>query len=286
MATKKKTAKKSPVKKTPAPAKKKVGGRPPKGSGPTKADFIRETLKAGMSASEVVKAGAEKGMKISPPQVYKLKSKASGVGAPTAAAKAKPGPKAKGDQGSASAFVRQHADKKAGEIVELAKKAGIKVTAGLVYTTRAYDKKRSGAPVAKSKPGPKPASAAAPKSGDSKPSASDFIRSQPTTMTASDVLAAGSKLGLRFSTNLIYAVRSAAKKAGGSTAAPKGKPGRKPAPKYETPKFQVFPGSGGGDETELKKAALAVGFPRALEVIQDLAKKAEAVQRQYQALLG
>ena len=50
--------------------------------------------------------------------------------------------------------------------------------------------------------------------------------------------------------------------------------------------FQVFSGGGGGSESELKKAALAVGFPRALTVVAELGKKFEAVQRQYQALLG
>jgi hypothetical protein len=205
-------ASKKTVKKAKTIGAKRAGGRPKAGE-PTKSDFIREKLKAGMSASDIVKAAAAKGMKISPPLIYKLKTKLSGGNSTKPSATAGK-TVAKDGKPSASGFIRQHPDKKAAEIVELAKAAGVKVTAGLVYTTRAYDKKKGGGAVPKRKPGPKP------------------------------------------------------------------------APKYQTPKFQVFPGTGGGDETELKKAALAVGFPRALQVIQALAKKAEAVQRQYQALLG
>lgn len=123
--------------------------------------------------------------------------------------KGKPGPKKKGAKGSASAFVRKYPTKTANEIAALAKKAGIKMSVGLVYTTRAYDKKRKG----------------------------------------------GSK--------------------------------KKPGPKSKDFKFQVFSGGGGdGSVAELKQAALAVGFPRALTVVSELAKKFESVQRQYQALLG
>ena len=184
-----------------------------KGSGPSKSDFIREKLKAGLSASDIIKAGAEAKMTIAPSFVYKLKSKLSGGGGKKkTSSKGKPGPKKKGGKGSASAFVRKYPNKTANEIAALAKKAGIKMSVGLVYTTRAYDKKKSG--------------------GASKT---------------------------------------------------KGKPG----PKRQTPVFQVFPGGGGGgSEAELKQAALAVGFPRALKVVQDLGKKFESVQRQYQALLG
>ena len=37
--------------------------------------------------------------------------------------------------------------------------------------------------------------------------ASDFIRAQPLNMTAPDVVEAGKKAGLEFSTSLVYAVR-------------------------------------------------------------------------------
>lgn len=198
MAAKKKTSKK----KTSIKAKKR--------SGPTKSDFIREKLKAGMSAADIIKAGAEAKMTIAPSFIYKLKSKLSGGGGKKTSSKGKPGPKKKGTKGSASAFVRRYPTKTANEIAALAKRAGIKMSVGLVYTTRAYDKKKGGASKTKGKPGPK----------------------------------------------------------------------------RKTPVFQVFSGGGGGSESELKKAALAVGFPRALTVVAELGKKFEAVQRQYQALLG
>lgn len=155
MAAKKKSSKKK------APAKKKSkGGRPPKGSGPSKSDFIRDKIEAGLSAAEIVKAGADQKMTIAPAFIYELESRmGAGGGKKAAATGAKPGPKPKDDKLSASDFVRQHPDKPASEVVELAKKAGIKVNAGLVYTVRAYDEKRGsggGAGAPKGKPGPKP----------------------------------------------------------------------------------------------------------------------------------
>lgn len=177
-------------------SKKKSSAKKTTSKGPSKSDFIREKLKAGLSAADIIKAGAETKMTIAPSFIYKLKSRLSGGGG-----KGKPGPKKKGAKGSASAFVRKYPTKTANEIAALAKKAGIKMSVGLVYTTRAYDKKRKG----------------------------------------------GSK--------------------------------KKPGPKSKDFKFQVFSGGGGGSESELKKAALAVGFPRAREVVEEL-------ERGYMALLG
>lgn len=194
------------AKKTAKTSKKKTSTKAKKGSGPSKSDFIREKLKAGMSAADIIKAGAEAKMTIAPSFIYKLKSKLSGGGGKKTSAKSKPGPKKKGSKGSASAFVRKYPTKTANEIAALAKKAGIKMSVGLVYTTRAYDKKKGGASKTKGKPGPK---------------SKDF-------------------------------------------------------------KFQVFSGGGGdgGDNvSDLKKAALAVGFPRAREIV-------EALERGYMALMG
>jgi hypothetical protein len=56
--------------------------------------------------------------------------------------------------------------------------------------------------------------------------ASDFIRSQPTNLTAPDVVDAGRRAGFDFSTSLVYAVRGRMKK-GGSIPAPA--PGRRDA---------------------------------------------------------
>lgn len=52
-------------------------------------------------------------------------------------------------------------------------------------------------------------------------SASDFIRSQPRNMTAPQLVEAGKKQGLKFSGNLVYAVRAADKKKANKGLAPK-----------------------------------------------------------------
>ena len=54
----------------------------------------------------------------------------------------------------------------------------------------------------------------APAPSDDK-NASDFIRAQPVSMTAPEVVEAGKKAGFEFSTSLVYAVRGRMKKGGG-----------------------------------------------------------------------
>lgn len=55
----------------------------------------------------------------------------------------------------------------------------------------------------------------APAPSDDK-NASDFIRAQPVSMTAPEVVEAGKKAGFEFSTSLVYAVRGRMKKGGSS----------------------------------------------------------------------
>lgn len=179
----------------------------------TKTAFIL-SLPLDLPAAEAVEKAKAAGIKgLSETYVYKVRSKAKagGGGKKKTSAQGKARSKKKSGKLSASDFVRKYPTKTANQIAALAKKAGIKMSVGLVYTTRAYDKKKKGgASKAKSKPGPK----------------------------------------------------------------------------SKTPKLQVFPGGSGGSEADLKKAALEVGFPRALKVVEDLARKFESVQRQYQALLA
>lgn len=59
--------------------------------------------------------------------------------------------------------------------------------------------------------------------------ASDFIRAQPTSMTAPEVVTAGKKAGYDFSTSLVYAVRGRMKKGTGTTAAKRERPARRSA---------------------------------------------------------
>lgn len=174
-------------KRTPANAKRK-GGRQKAGT----------TLKSDAAPGERAKG-------TSPSEIVSL-------GAATANAASKRGPRPRNGSLRASEFVRQHPGKKAREIINLAKKAGLTISPGLVHQVRRYDKLR------------------------------------------------GAKAG---------------------------RAGRMPVQKSKaskTPSFQVF--AGGGDETALKQAALGVGFPRALQIVEALSKKVDAIQKQYMALLG
>ncbi|MBM4362542.1 MAG: hypothetical protein FJ104_07660 [Deltaproteobacteria bacterium] len=224
MAAKRSPVKKSPPKKSPAKrprAKalpegvKRRGGRPPKGT-PTKADFIREKLAAGMSPAAIVEAAKEQGVEIGSTMVYKVRARAAGkatVAAPATTGDAQP-------------------------------TAGKKMTA------------------------------------------SAFVRTLPADMGPADVIAAGAKAGYKISRGLVYMARSVRKKRGGGAAPGAPSRGKRSAPARAPADLSGLPASGGGSELELKKAALAVGFPRALRVIEELARRAEAVLKQYQALLG
>lgn len=163
-------------------------------------------------------------------------------------------------------------DLPAAKVVEKGKAVGITLTAQQIYKIRSQANARKVSKAAK------PAAKGKRKAG--KLSASDFIRKYPSK-SANDIVELGKKQGLRFTISSVYQCRSYDKKRKGGSKKTKGKPG----PKRKTPVFQVFSG-GGGSEAELKKAALAVGFPRALKVVEDLAKKFEGLQRQYAELMG
>ncbi len=77
-------------------------------------------------------------------------------------------------------------------------------------------------------------------------------------MKASDVLAAAKKRGIKMSSNLVYAVRTAARRKGG---APKGRPGRKPRSATVTPT---------GDVAAFKTMALGLGVARARQALDEL----------------
>ena len=154
-------------------------------------------------------------------------------------------------------------DLPAAKVVEKGKAVGITLTAQQIYKIRSQANARKASKAAK------PAAKGKRKAG--KLSASDFIRKYPSK-SANDIVELGKKQGLRFTISSVYQCRSYDKKRkGGSKKAP----GRK----AKDVKFQVFSGGGGGSESDLKKAALAVGFPRAREVVEEL-------ERGYMALLG
>ncbi len=93
--------------------------------------------------------------------------------------------------------------------------------------------------------------------------ASDFIRAQPLSMTAPEVIQAGKKAGFDFSTSLVYAVRGRMKKGGSSAPPPARDPGgRKVAPAAN---------NGGGDKLETQVRALVDEF---VTQLSDLVRRA------------
>jgi hypothetical protein len=100
-----------------------------------------------------------------------------------------------------------------------------------------------------------------PKTGKAKFGAkADFVRAQPASMSAKEVVEAAKKAGLVMTENHVYNVRSAAKKAGSKKAAngtPKTAATTKPA---STPKS-------GGLEAQLRSAIASIGLVRAREIL-------------------
>jgi hypothetical protein len=81
--------------------------------------------------------------------------------------------------------------------------------------------------------------------GSDDKNASDFIRAQPTAMTAPEVVDAGKKAGFEFSTSLVYAVRGRMKKTTGGSAAKRDGGGRRQA--------AAAAGGGGRLESQIQK---------------------------------
>ena len=79
------------------------------------------------------------------------------------------------------------------------------------------------------------------------------MRSQPVSMKANEVVAAGAKAGLKFSTNLVYAVRSSGSRGGASKRGAQGKSGT--------------------SEVTLRRIALDVGIGRARQILDELERK-------------
>lgn len=152
-----------------------------------------------------------------------------------------------------SAFIRNFpAGTPAAEIVTKAKAAGLKLSPAFVYAVRSKAKAGDTEKKTPGSPGRKPSTGGQ--------SASDFVRAQPATMKAKDVVAAGAKQGLKFSANLVYMVRSKgdAPSAGRRGASTRGLNGA---------------GHGGSSEAEFRKLAIGLGLGRARELLQGLERK-------------
>ena len=89
----------------------------------------------------------------------------------------------------------------------------------------------------------------APAPSDEK-NASDFIRAQPVSTTAPEVVEAGKKAGFEFSTSLVYAVRGRMKKGGGGGG----------GGKREAPPSRRNTSPAGGSRLESQVQALVDGF--------------------------
>ncbi|HVW25444.1 MAG TPA: hypothetical protein VHC69_08735 [Polyangiaceae bacterium] len=96
----------------------------------------------------------------------------------------------------------------------------------------------------------------APAPSDDK-NASDFIRAQPVSTTAPEVVEAGKKAGFEFSTSLVYAVRGRMKKVGGGGGA-----GRRDgaAPRRGSP-------AAGGARLESQIQGLVDGFVKEMSAL-------------------
>ena len=182
---------------------------------------------------------------------------ASEAASTTAPAKRKGGRPKKGSGPSKSDFVRAKLETgmSPNDIVKAAAGEGMTLTTALVYKLRTKAKAAAGSP--KGKPGPKPKGKPGPKpKSNGKISASDLIRQHPDK-TARELAELGAQEGVKVSSSLVYAVRSATKKKAGAPAA---KPGRKAA---AAPK--------GSDEEQFKRLLASIGIDRAQALLDEAA---------------
>lgn len=100
--------------------------------------------------------------------------------------------------------------------------------------------------------------------------ASDFIRSMPTDMPASEVVEAGKKKGLAFSTQLVYNVRSTAR---GNGSQKKPKKARKKA----STAMVVYNPATGERETQFKQIVADLGVIRSRELMGEVEKAIQDV---------
>lgn len=91
---------------------------------------------------------------------------------------------------------------------------------------------------------------------------SAFVRSQPTTMSAREVVEKGAAQGIGLSEKYVYNIRAKAKASGRVGAGP-GRPGRRPG----RPAGVRAAGAAGSAEERLVDLALEVGLTKAEELL-------------------
>ena len=93
---------------------------------------------------------------------------------------------------------------------------------------------------------------------------SAFIREQPTTMSAKDVVQAAAQQGIELTEGFVYNVRSNAKAKGTRKAAPAGRASSRAR-------------SGASDETSFRQLVVALGTSRAKTLVAEVEAKLAAV---------
>ncbi len=188
-------------------------------------------------------------------------------------------------------FVRQHPDLSPKDIVKMARAEGLKFDEHYVYNVRAKDK-TAGKKLTAKKVAPKTTPSKAPATL----SKADFVRQHPS-LSAKDVVEKAKAAGMKLDTNHVYTVRTYDKRAKTKKRAAKKLASKSAittavvepvtvvktfvAPKPEAVPTPARPSAAEDDRIEdlLRAAASALGFGRALEVIQ-------AEQARIRAMLG
>jgi len=174
-----------------------------------------------------------------------------------------------------SDFVRsQPNDLTAAQVVAKAKEAGLTITSALVYKVRSVEAaKGSKAAKAKAAKAKAAKAAKAAPAAKGKPNSSDFIRSLPATLTASEVVRQGKASGHSFSPALVYAVRRNAKikASGGGRKAAKAKA-------HAAPAAHVAHGSHAENKAAFKKLMVRLGLDTAEELYKEVHAELKAFE--------
>lgn len=165
--------------------------------------------------------------------------------------------------GSKNASDRKIAGKSAGKAATSGKRPST------VATRPAPRKARTTAPKRVVKPAARPAPSAAPRKAITK---AGFVRTQPLTIPAKDVVTAATKLGLLMTPDYVHKVRSSTKArdrlAGVSEPAPRAKT---LARELAAPKSLAGPRSNG--EATFRKLVLELGLDRAKLLLADIERR-------------
>jgi hypothetical protein len=156
---------------------------------------------------------------------------------------------------SKSDLIRANPELSAVDVVSKAKALGIAMTTAHVYSIRSRDAKRGVPTRGRGRP---------PKSVSKNANKSSFVRSQPASMSAAEVVAAAKKEGLSVSTQLVYLVRGkGANRASGQATTP-AKAGAVASAQ------RPISDSLAANEREFARLLLDIGFERGEQIVARL----------------